>query len=72
MRKVDVTRTLVDVDDDALAEAARELGTTTKVETINRALREVATRSERLAALEHLRTGADDLDNAEIMDAAWE
>jgi Arc/MetJ family transcription regulator len=66
-----MNRTLIDVDDDALAGAARELGTTTKVETINRALAEVATRGARLAFLDHLRTSADDLGDAEVMDSAW-
>ena len=37
-----MSRTLIDVDDDALAEAATVLGTTTKVETVNRALQLVA------------------------------
>ncbi len=34
-----MSRTLLDLDDDALARAAALLGTTTKVETVNRALR---------------------------------
>jgi Arc/MetJ family transcription regulator len=37
-----MARTLLDVDDDALARAAGVLGTTSKVETVNRALRAVA------------------------------
>jgi Arc/MetJ family transcription regulator len=37
-----MSRTLIDVDDDALARAASVLGTTTKVETVNRALQLVA------------------------------
>lgn len=37
-----MSRTLIDVDDEALAGAAAVLGTTTKVETVNRALRLVA------------------------------
>lgn len=34
-----MSRTLLDLDDQALARAAAILGTTTKVETVNRALR---------------------------------
>ncbi len=34
-----MSRTLIDVDDEALARAASVLGTTTKVDTVNRALR---------------------------------
>lgn len=66
-----MTRTLIDIDDEALAAAKRELGTTTKVETVNRALTEIATRSERLALLDHLLTSADDLGDAEVMQSAW-
>jgi Arc/MetJ family transcription regulator len=44
-----VSRTLIDVDEDALARAASVLGTTTKVETVNRALRLVAESGARQA-----------------------
>lgn len=37
-----MSRTLIDIDDDALARAAAVLGTSTKVETVNRALELVA------------------------------
>lgn len=67
-----MTRTLIDVDDEALAGAARELGTKTKVDTINRALAHVAGRSARLAFLEDLRSADDDLGNADVMDRAWQ
>ncbi len=66
-----VARTLVDIDDEALAAAAAELGTTTKVETVNRALAEIAARPRRLAFLEALRTADDDLGDAEVMRRAW-
>ncbi|ORT61663.1 type II toxin-antitoxin system VapB family antitoxin [Streptomyces sp. CB03238] len=44
----------VEVDDDALSEAASILGTTTKKDTVNAALLEVAKRRRRLKALEEL------------------
>ncbi|CAN5850515.1 hypothetical protein BH24ACT3_BH24ACT3_09710 [soil metagenome] len=66
-----MTRTLVDIDDEALAAAAEELGTSTKVETVNRALAEIAARPRRLAALERLRLAEDDLGDAKIMRGAW-
>lgn len=66
-----MARTLVDINEKALAAAAIELGTTTKVDTVNRALCEIAARPRRLAALERLRTTADDLGDAEIMRGAW-
>ncbi|MGH3984783.1 MAG: hypothetical protein ACRDST_19390 [Pseudonocardiaceae bacterium] len=37
-----MARTLLDLDDDALARAAAVLGTSSKVDTVNRALRLVA------------------------------
>ncbi|MDP9386498.1 MAG: type II toxin-antitoxin system VapB family antitoxin, partial [Actinomycetota bacterium] len=55
----------------ALAAAAAELGTTTKVDTVNRALAEIAARPRRLAALERLRTTADDLGDTDVMRGAW-
>jgi Arc/MetJ family transcription regulator len=44
-----MSRTLIDVDDDALGRAAEILGTTTKVETVNRALALVVERADRQA-----------------------
>jgi Arc/MetJ family transcription regulator len=40
-------RTVVEIDDEALAGAAAELGTTTKKDTINTALRLIASRRDR-------------------------
>ncbi|MBB6419703.1 MULTISPECIES: type II toxin-antitoxin system VapB family antitoxin [Streptomyces] len=50
-----MSRTVIDLDDEALEAAARELGTTTKRDTINTALREVTARYRRLRALEDSR-----------------
>jgi Arc/MetJ family transcription regulator len=47
-------RTVVDVDDGLLDRARRELGTTTKKDTIHEALRLVAERSARLEAIQEL------------------
>ena len=49
-----MTKILVDVDDAALAEAARLLGTRTKKDTVNTALREIADRLRRAKALARL------------------
>lgn len=46
--------TPIDLDEQALAQAMRELGTTTKKDTVNQALREVAARHRRLRAFEEL------------------
>lgn len=66
-----MTRTLIDIDDDALAAAARQLGTKTKVETVNRALAEVAARHGRLAFLDRMLSVEDDLADPEVMRDAW-
>jgi Arc/MetJ family transcription regulator len=42
-----MTKTLIDIDDQNLQLAMAVYGTTTKVETVNRALAEVAARRER-------------------------
>ncbi|MCX4822955.1 type II toxin-antitoxin system VapB family antitoxin [Streptomyces sp. NBC_01142] len=61
-----MSRTVIDLDDEALEAAAKELGTTTKRDTINTALREVTARYRRLRALEESRElaaeGAVDMD----------
>lgn len=50
-----MSKTLIDVDDEALAVAARILGTTTKRDTINTALRAVNDRQRRIEAIERIR-----------------
>lgn len=67
-----MSRTVIDIDDDALEVAMAELGTKTKVETVNEALREVArVRAERRAKVldvfDQIAGDLDDFDRAE----AW-
>lgn len=62
-----MTRTTIDLDDDKLAAAAAELGTTSKVETVNAALAYVADRRHRLAAFDDpLVWGSPDLADPEV------
>jgi len=49
-----MTKVLIDVDDNALAEAAELLGTKSKKDTVNVALRETAQRLRRAQALARL------------------
>jgi Arc/MetJ family transcription regulator len=44
-------KTVIDIDDETLALAARELGTTTKKDTVNAALAYVADRRRRIEQL---------------------
>jgi Arc/MetJ family transcription regulator len=63
-------RTVIDVDDEALALAAEELGTSSKVATVNAALRRVAEqRASRLMVAELLSMDLD-LDET-TMRHAW-
>ncbi len=66
-----MTVTQIDLDDDELEQAMRNLGTTTKKDTVNTALREVNARRRRLAALERMaeRYESGEFDAAV---AAWE
>ncbi|MFF3605373.1 type II toxin-antitoxin system VapB family antitoxin [Streptomyces sp. NPDC002463] len=61
-----MSRTVIDLDDELLAEVAKALGTGTKKETVNTALREVLENRRRALALTRLRAaageGAFDLD----------
>jgi Arc/MetJ family transcription regulator len=61
-----MSRTVIDLDDDLVAEVAKALGTSTKKETVNSALREVLENRRRALALTRLREaaaeGAFDLD----------
>ena len=54
-----MTKTPIEIDDEALAAAAQVLGTRTKKDTVNAALREVSQRLTRLCALERLGEMAD-------------
>lgn len=71
--KVQMTKTLIDIDDAALARAQRILGTKTKKDTVNRALGDVVALAARRRDLRRL-TDNDlvDLADAEIMTAAWQ
>ncbi len=67
-----MTKTLIDVDDDDLERARQALGTSTKKDTVNRALSEVAALSARRRDLERLIEGRlADLGDDEIMTSAW-
>ncbi|MGW6427637.1 type II toxin-antitoxin system VapB family antitoxin [Nocardia sp. NPDC055053] len=65
-----MSRTLIDIDDDALNLAAEELGTKTKVATVNAALREVANRRAVAKMLQQFRDSDTDL-SPEGMKGAW-
>lgn len=55
-----MARTVIDLDDELVASVAKELGTRTKKDTVNAALREVLTNRRRALALTRLRDAATD------------
>ena len=57
-----MVKTPVEIDEEALATAAEVLGTKTKKDTVNAALREVGQRLVRLRALARLGEMADSVD----------
>jgi Arc/MetJ family transcription regulator len=67
-----MTKKLIDIDEDTLAQATQILGADTMKDTVNRALLEVVllaerrTHADRLASMQGL-----DLDNDHIMAGAW-
>jgi Arc/MetJ family transcription regulator len=67
-----VVKTIIDVDDALLEAAQAELGTATKKDTVNEALRFVAERQARARAVldDPFLLGGSDLTDAEVMRGA--
>jgi Arc/MetJ family transcription regulator len=55
-----VARTVIDLDDELVADVAKALGTSTKKDTVNTALREVLENRRRALAITRLRAAATD------------
>jgi Arc/MetJ family transcription regulator len=66
-----MTKTLIDIDDEYLAAAQQALGTTTKKDTVNAALREVTAPAARRRDLQRLTSRLPDLKDEDVMRAAW-
>ncbi|HEU0101384.1 MAG TPA: type II toxin-antitoxin system VapB family antitoxin [Mycobacteriales bacterium] len=67
-----MTKRLVDIDDELLAQARIALGTTTMKETVSTALREAVDLVNRRAhVLRLIDDGLPDLRDPEIVQAAW-
>ena len=68
-----MAKTLVEIDDEYLAAAQQALGTATKKDTVNAALREVAALAARRRDLHRLTSrGLPDLEDEDVMQAAWQ
>jgi len=67
-----MTKTLIEIDDEYLAAAQQALGTSTKKDTVNAALREVTALAARRRDLQRLTSrGLPDLEDEDVMQAAW-
>ncbi len=67
-----MSRTMIDLDDALVQEAAAILGTTTKRATVNGALEEFVAAAKRRQFVELLEEGVlDDLGDPEVMAGAW-
>lgn len=65
-------KTLIDIDDDALAKVKEILGTTTKKDTVNQALQEVIDLQARRDFIVRAKRGDfEDALDPEIMKGAW-
>jgi Arc/MetJ family transcription regulator len=68
-----MAKTLIDVDEQQLAEAAQILKTQTKKDTVNAALRMVTSLAARRRDLQRLTSGGlPDLTDENVMRAAWQ
>ena len=68
-----MTKTLIDIDDSALEQAQRDLGTATKRDTVNQALAQVVALAARRRDIERLRADAlPDLRDSMVMTRAWQ
>lgn len=68
-----MARTMIDLDEEALVAAQRRLGTATKVQTVNEALRRVAAAPDQGATARAVVAllASSDIGNAEVMEKAW-
>ena len=67
-----MTRTVINLDDDLVAQASEIFGTTTKVATVNAALKDAVDRRGRQEFLKWLAEGnLPDLADEEIREQAW-
>ena len=68
-----MAKTLIDVDEESLAAAQEALGTETKKDTVNAALRAVTALAARRRDLQRfVSAGLPDLEDPEVMRAAWQ
>jgi Arc/MetJ family transcription regulator len=68
-----MAKTLIEIDDEYLAAAQQALGTSTKKDTVNAALREVTALAARRRDLQRLTSRSlPDLEDEDVMRSAWQ
>ncbi len=68
-----MAKTLIEIDEEYLAAAQQVLGTATKKDTVNAALREVTALAARRRDLHRfISHSLPDLDDGDVMRAAWQ
>lgn len=68
-----MAKTLIDIDDEYLDAAQQALGTATKKDTVNAALRQAVALAARRRDLHRLTSGSlPDLEDEDVMQAAWQ
>jgi Arc/MetJ family transcription regulator len=73
VKEAAMTKTLIEIDDEYLVAAQQALGTTTKKDTVNAALREVTALAARRRDLQRLTSrGLPDLEDEDVMRSAWQ
>ena len=65
------TRTMIDLDDDLLARAAKELGTTTKKDTVHAALRAAVRESAARSLIERMAANTAGIEDETLVNAMW-
>ncbi|MBS9536052.1 type II toxin-antitoxin system VapB family antitoxin [Mycobacterium sp. M1] len=67
-----MARTMIDLDDDLLARAARELGTTTKKDTVHAALRATLRVAATRALMDRMADNAAGTDGEAVVNEMWQ
>jgi Arc/MetJ family transcription regulator len=66
-----MTRTMIDLDDDLVARAAKELGTATKKDTVHAALRAALRSSATRSLMDRMAENADGVDDEALVNEMW-
>lgn len=66
-----MSRTMIDLDDDLVARAAKELGTTTKKDTVHAALRAALRANAARALMDRMADNASGVEDETLVNEMW-